>query len=135
MYHLWDFDLTMGNCGYFHGQTGSGPENFWIKDFNSYSKPGDNWFNRMMTDPQFMIMLKKRWNELMPEFRKIPEFIDEQAFILSKAQKRNFEVWGINESIDWVMFPSLGSYDAEVEYLKEFYTTRLEWLNTHINLM
>ena len=25
MYHLWDFDLTLGNCGYFWGNVGNGP--------------------------------------------------------------------------------------------------------------
>jgi hypothetical protein len=77
--------------------------------------------------------VKARWNELMPEFEKIPEFIDDQAFILDKAQKRNFQKWDINISVDWVMFPSLGSYEKEVEYLKKFYSERLQWLNVEIN--
>ena len=133
MYHLWDFDLTLGNCGYFDGSVGNGPENFWIKDFTPGNWKGENWFNLMMKDPTFVFLLKNRWNELMPEFRKIPEFIDDQVFSLDKAQKRNFEKWSIYESVDWVLFPSLGSYEKEVEYLKEFYTARLQWLNTEIN--
>jgi len=31
------------------------------------------------------------------------------------------------------MFPSLGSYEKEVDYLKEFYTERLEWLDKELN--
>lgn len=135
MYHLWDFDLTMGNCGYFHSQTGSGPENFWIRDFNSYSKPGDNWFNRMMKDPAFVQRLKDRWNELKPKFDEIPLYMDEQALILAEAQERNFEVWDIDFSIDWVMMPSLGSYESEVEYLRKFFMARLNWLDSAINRM
>ena len=136
MYHLWDFDLTFGNCGYFHSTVGNGPDNFWIRDVNSYSQPGHNWFNRMMQDPAFVDRLKKRWNELKPEFDKIPDYIDEQAFILSKAAKHNFsEAWSIKESIDWVMMPSLGSYEAEVAYFKYFYTERLNWLDIEINKM
>ena len=69
----------------------------------------------------------------MPEFEKIPDFIDEQVLSLDKARKRNFEKWNINESVDWVMFPSLGTYEKEVEYLKEFYTKRLEWLDRELN--
>ena len=65
-YHLWDFDLTLGNCGYHHGSVGSGPENFWILSVNSYSKPGENWFNLMMKDPAFVTRIKNRWNELKP---------------------------------------------------------------------
>ena len=69
----------------------------------------------------------------MPEFEKIPEFIDDQAFRLEPARKRNFEKWNINESVDWVNFPSLGSYEKELEYLKDFYSDRLEWLDTELN--
>ena len=125
MYHLWDFDLTLGNCGYFWDGVGNGPENFWIKI--------DKWYPHLFEDPSFVTKVKARWNELMPEFEKIPEFIDDQAFILDKAQKRNFQKWDINISVDWVMFPSLGSYEKEVEYLKKFYSERLQWLNVEIN--
>jgi hypothetical protein len=88
----------------------------------------------MMKDPAFVTRLKNRWNELKPEFDKIPDFIDQQAFILSKAAAHNFsEAWDIKEVIPWVMMPSKGSYEAEVAYLKQFYTERLKWLDTEIN--
>ena len=125
MYHLWDFDLTLGNCGYFWGGVGNGPENFWIKL--------DKWYPYLFKDPAFVTKVQNRWNELVPQFRQIPAFIDEQVLSLDKAQKRNFEVWDINESIDWIAFPSLGSYEEEVRYLKEFYTARLLWLDRELN--
>ncbi len=125
MYHLWDFDLTLGNCGYFWGDVGNGPENFWIKL--------DKWYPHLFKDPAFVEKVQKRWNGLMPEFSKIPDFIDEQVLYLDKAQERNFKVWSIWESVDWVYFPSLGSYEKEVEYLKEFYTERLQWLDRELN--
>ena len=125
MYHLWDFDLTLGNCGYFWDNVGNGPENFWIRL--------DKWFPHLFNDPAFVQKVQKRWNELMPEFSKIPDFIDEQALYLDKAQERNFKVWSIWESVDWVYFPSLGSYEKEVDYLKEFYTERLQWLDRELN--
>ena len=125
MYHLWDFDLTLGNCGYFWDGAGNGPENFWIKI--------DKWFPYLFADPAFVDRVQKRWNELMPEFEKIPEFIDDQALTLAKAQERNFQVWSIWDSVDWVKFPSLGSYEKEVDYLKEFYTKRLQWLDRELN--
>lgn len=125
MYHLWDFDLTMGNCGYFWDSVGNGPENFWIKI--------DKWFPHLFKDPAFVDKVQNRWNELMPELQKIPEFIDDQAFTLAKAQVRNFQVWSIWDSVDWVKFPSLGSYEKEVDYLKEFYTKRLQWLDRELN--
>ena len=125
MYHLWDFDLTLGNCGYFWGDAGNGPENFWIKL--------DKWYPYLFSDPAFVSKVKTRWNELMPEFEKIPQFIDEQALMINDARIRNFRRWSISESVDWVKAPSLGSYKKELDYLKEFYTQRLNWLNTMLN--
>ena len=129
MYHLWDFDLTFGNSGgLLHD-----PEGFFIKDYTPGWYVGDNWFNMMMKDPAFVTRLQARWNELYPQLVSLVDFIDEQAFILDKAQQQNFTVWSIWESVDWVECPSLGSYEAEVEFLKEFYSKRVEWMNTAIN--
>lgn len=80
-----------------------------------------------------MDRLQERWAELYPELSKVPEFIALQALYLDKAKDRNFQKWSIHESVDWVMFPSLGSYERELEYLKEFYTRRLGWLNVELN--
>ena len=128
MYHLWDFDLTLGNCGYFDGSVGNGPENFWVKDYKSDCTRGMGWYGYLFKDPAFVTAVKARLNELMPQLEAIPEFIDDQVFMLEKAQARNFERWDINASVDWVKMPSLGSYEAEVEYLKDFYVSRLDWL-------
>ena len=87
----------------------------------------------MMKDPAFVDRLQARWNELYPQLVSMVDFIEDQAFVLDKAQALNFQVWDINESVDWVDCPSLGSYEAEVEFLKEFYSRRVEWLNDAIN--
>ena len=129
MHHLWDFDLTFGNSGWLSDPTG-----FYIKDYTPGCVPGDNWFNRMMKDPAFVNRLKDRWNELYPQIRAQVDFIDEQALILDKAQQMNFQVWDINtDVVDWVGMPSLGSYKAEVDFMKDFYIKRIQWLNTEIN--
>ena len=129
MYHLWDFDLTFGNSGgLLHN-----PEGFFIKDYTPGWYVGDNWFNRMMKDPAFVDRLQARWNELYPQLVAMVDFIDEQALILDKAQQQNFKVWSIWESVDWVDCPSLGSYKKEVDFLKEFYSKRVEWMNNAIN--
>ncbi|MBR5499151.1 MAG: CotH kinase family protein [Bacteroidales bacterium] len=133
MYHLWDFDLTLGNCGYFPWEVGNGSENFWIKDYKSNSTYGGGWFWMLFQDPDFVDAVQQRWNELLPQLQTIPQFIDEQALLIEAARIRNFQKWSIKESVGWVNFPSLGSYEKELDYLKTFYTERVEWLNTEIN--
>ena len=133
MYHLWDFDLTLGNCGYFPWEIGNGPENFWIKDYKSNSQYGGGWFWYLFKHPDFVLAVQNRWNALLPQLQTIPQFIDEQAKVIEEARIRNFQKWSIKESVNWVMFPSLGSYEKELEYLKTFYTERVEWLDKEIN--
>lgn len=131
MYHLWDFDLTFGNSGWvMHNPVG-----WWIKDYKPDCTLGDNWFNRMFQDPAFVAKVKARWEELLPQLREIPDFIDQQALYLDKAKDRNFNVWDINESVDWVECPSLGSYQKEVDFLKEFYTKRVSWMTNALKNM
>ena len=124
MYHLWDFDLTLGNAGYFGGNVGSGYENYWIRDHR--------WYLYLFRDPYFVTRLQERWTELYPQLETIPAFIDRQALCLEKAIERNFRKWSINESVGWVEMPSKGSYKAELDYLKEFYRRRLGWLNVEL---
>ena len=125
MYHLWDFDLTLGNCGYFNDAYGNGPENFYIR----YSA----WYRYMFEDPQFIKELKTRWNSLYPDLKTMTQYIEQQAFYLEQAQVRNFQTWNIRLSVDWVNMPSKGSYEAELKYLMDFYTARLNWLHTELN--
>ncbi len=133
MYHLWDFDLTLGNCGYFDSRVGNGPEGFYIKDFNSVGEKDSGWYHRLFQDPAFTKKVVERWEALYSELKAIPQYIEEQALILGPAQERNFAVWPIGDSVDWVRFPSLGSYEAEVDYLIKFYSERLKWLDAALH--
>ena len=124
MYHMWDFDLTMGVCGYFSSSVGNGPENFYIKDAK--------WYKYLFRDKNFVKQLKDRWNELYPQLAAVPDFIDTHAKYLEKAAERNFQVWPVNKlasSAGWVKYSPKGSWEAELEYFKEFYTDRLVWLD------
>lgn len=133
MYHLWDFDLTMGNCDYFDSGN-NGPTGWWIKEW-SYIGQYHGWYYRLFMDPEFCKMVKDRWNELYPHFQKVPQFIDENAALLinTEAQARNFKVWSITDMDWWNRSHKVSSYRGEIDYLKDFYNKRLEWLNTNIN--
>ena len=125
MYHVWDFDLTLGNAGYFPAEVGNGYDNFWIKD--------QRWYHYLFKDPVFVAEVKERWNELYPQLQEVTPFISQQTLYLEKAAARNFGRWDINETVGWVNVQPYGSYEAEVEYLKGFYTRRLGWLHLEIN--
>jgi len=124
MYHVWDFDITMGNCNY----TGfEKPEGWQMK--------GAKWYNKMFQDPSFVREVKERWNELYPQIRQVPEFVEEQIALLDGAQHRNFERWDILGIYVWPNAVWLGSYDAEVDFFLDYYSKRVEWLNKQLNAL
>lgn len=130
MYHLWDFDLTLGNCDYFDSGN-NGPTGWWIKDYGYWGK-NHGWYYRLFMDKAFVQKVKDRWNELYPEFEKVPDFIDSQEFILKEAAARNFNKWKILGVYVWPNFKVFSTYEAEVEWLRTFYSQRLDWLNKNI---
>ena len=135
MYHVWDFDLTIGNCNYFQDY-GYGADNtykgFFIKDFG-YLGYGSGWFVRLFEDPAFREKVKFRWNEIKPQLAKVPDFIDSHQKELVEVAGRNFRRWPILNTWVWPNVVVTGSYQGEVDYMKNFYTNRLEWLDAEIN--
>ena len=138
MYHVWDFDIAFGNCNYFpdfwEGVT-NGPEGWFVKDFINYKQKNDGWFGRLFKDPAFVQRVKEIWNEAMPALEEIPNFIDYNATLLGGAPDRNFNKWKILDKKVWPNVEAFGTYDAEINYLKSFYTTRLKWLDKAINAL
>ena len=132
MYHVWDFDLTLGNCDYFDAAVGNDYKNFYIKDYGSRGL-NTSWYHRLFQDPAFVDKVQARWKEVLPELRTVTDYIDEQHTLLCGAEDRNFEKWNILSVYVWPNEKVLQTYDAELSYLKIFYKSRLSWLD--INLM
>lgn len=131
MYHLWDFDITFGNCDYY--DDGLQPwEGWWTRNHNQFG-PGRGWYFRLFLDPVFSARVKERWNELYPEFRALYDEIDGMVADMGSAPARNFKKWDILNTYVWPNYKVTGSYKGEVEWLKENYIKRLDWMNTNIN--
>ena len=131
-YHIWDFDLSLGNCNFFPGEVGNGPENFYVR-YYGFQGYGWGWYYRLFQDKNFKYKVRNRWNELKPQLDGIPDFIDQRADYIREAAGRNFKTWDILRTNVWSQVKICGSFQAEVDYLKQFYTERLEWLDTEIN--
>ena len=83
-------------------------------------------------DPDFTAQVKARWIEVYPQLETIPDFIDKQVKILGDAPDRNFKRWNILNTYVWPNAKVTGSYVGEVDWLKENYKKRLEWLDSQI---
>lgn len=123
MYHVWDFDITLGNCNYFKDDAG---RRMWLIK-------GCVWYNQLFRDRSFVDKVKKRWNEVYPELKTVPDFILEERALLKGAEDRNFSRWDILGKYVWPNYTWFATYDEELKFLLDFYNDRLEWLNKEIN--
>ena len=121
MYHVWDFDITLGNCNYTNFEKPEGWQMRYVK-----------WYNQLFHDPAFKQAVVDRWTELYPDLQKVPSFLDRQRKLMAQAQDRNFQRWDILGKYVWPNYYHFDTYDEEYAFLKEFYNKRLQWLNTKI---
>lgn len=128
MYFVWDFDLSLGNCGL--GMY----DGWWVKDYGAAGKD-EGWYCRLFEDPEFVAKVQRRWKEVYPQFRELYNWIDVQAVIMDDAQERNFRKWDILGIFVMPNYKVTGSYEGEIQWLKDFYWNRLEWLNVNLNTL
>ena len=118
---LWDFDISMGN--YFQeGGTAAAnnPEGFYIKNVT--------WYQRMFTDPEFVDLVKKRFDVYYNSQDKIYSQIDKIEAKTHDAYQGEIDLWQpFNSS-------NAQSYRKErLDYLKNWLRKRFDWLKTEIN--
>ena len=123
MYHVWDFDITLGNCDYTDFEKPEGWQMRYVK-----------WYNQLFFDPDFKKAVVDRWNELYSILlTQVPAFLDRQHALLAGAEARNFDRWQILGVKVWPNYYYYPTYEQEYAFLKEFYEARLAWLNDRIN--
>lgn len=91
------------------------------------------WINRLMQDQSFRNAIRDRWNSIKDKVNSIPSFVDQLAAQLAYSQKKNFEAWNILNEQVYLNLQAAGSYEGEVEYLKNYLVRRLAWLDTQFN--
>jgi hypothetical protein len=133
---VWDFNFAMGNADYCEGGDHVG----WQFNFN-FVCPWDGkgnhfWWRRFLEDPAFEQQLMNRYDELREtvfSLESIHARIDSLvAEIGDDAVQRNFEKFPILGEYIWPNNFIGGSYDAEVQYLKDWFGLRLEFMDTSI---
>lgn len=135
---IWDFNLAFGNANYCSG----GNPNVWAYKFNERC-PQDFWltpfwWDRLLEDPNFVSQLKQRWSELRAgtfSESNILGKIDAYDLELTNAGaiNENFDKWSVLGTYIWPNNFIGNSHDEEVDYLKNWVSDRLSWLDTSIS--
>ena len=109
MYHVWDFDITLGNCDYTNFEKPEGWQMRYVK-----------WYNQMFFDPAFKKAVVDRWNELYPTLlTQVTAFLDRQHTLMAGAETRNFDRWQILGVKVWPNYYYFPTYEEEYAFLKE----------------
>ncbi len=141
---VWDFDLTLGNYNSnpswdFNLSDGNSPQGWLIRlrggDFlhgDSYAEQ-KTYYQYLFEDPLFVQDLKDRWEVVKPRLDKIPVFIDKMVEYNQLAYDHNRDE-GFNPRAEWggSGIKSFGTWKEAVTFMSNFYTQRIQWLDTNI---
>lgn len=127
---VWDFDLAWNNANYGLASDPTGWE--YTQTSTPYEIP--RWWERFMQDPNFQNRIKCRWEQLRNNNIITPATllakVDSFASVLSESQARNFKQWPILDANVWANpLPIPNSYPAHISELKNWITSRYNWLN------
>ena len=120
---LWDFDLAFGNINY--NNEPKSPIGFWVKD--------NQWISRLFEDPAFVEKVKTRFAYYRSKETFIQSMIDQYAAQLERSQYANDQIW---HTIGIPLWPNpvwFNSYALEVEYMKNWLSQRMNWLDKVAN--
>lgn len=132
---IWDYNLTYGNADYCNGNSYTG----WAFDFNSVC-PQDGyqipfWWNRMLQDLTFGKKVKEKYRALRQTVltpQRLSAFVDSTTSLVTEARIRNFTKWPVIGVYVWPNGYVGATYQKEVDYLKDWITQRLGWMDVAI---
>ncbi len=131
---VWDFDLAYendkrtypinSNSNWIYASTGSCAAGF--RDF----------VNRLFSDPDFLLEVKSTYacyrDRGILTKSALLDVVDEYAAELSKSQELNFKRWDIMNTLVHGNPKIYGSYEAEVNNVKNYISARLDWMDNKL---
>ena len=69
---------------------------------------------------------------MRPKLGDVSERICEVESEIAFAQKDNFEKWPTLDQCYGAALIALGSWEAEVDYVKDFFANRIIWMDNYI---
>jgi hypothetical protein len=130
---VWDFNIALGNANYCNGGDVTG----WAWNFNRVCQDDywviPFWWERMRQDSNFLIATQLRWQELRATTLSnaaVNQMLDSlQALVADGPVTRNFVRWPIMGTWQWPNNFVGNSWNAEMNYLREWTLGRLAWMD------
>ena len=128
---LWDFNLGYGNVDYCSCENIEG----WAYINSSYCGNTPLWWIRFAEDTSFMDAVRCRWDELRENLlstENVLHYLDSMALHFGAAPLRNYQKWPILGIYIWPNHFIGQTYPEELNYLKEWLTGRMDWMDANL---
>ncbi len=125
---VWDFDLSLGNAN-------EGAEEYtdiFVGNGQGSKNGPDAWFTLAMKQKWFRQLVADKWVEVYDSIAQMPQFILDEGKLGLASYKRNFKRWDIFGTVqnrETYYITSLRTYKAHYEYLAQWLTNRIAWLD------
>lgn len=115
---LWDFDVTFGNN-----------TNPIVNPYTGLIGEKSTWYARLMQDPAFVRQLKERYNFFYEHKTEFFHFINSSKNYLKYSIIEDNNKWAVFYQQGFANYDVWGSYNNEVEDLKNWLNNRIDWLH------
>ena len=124
---VWDFDLSFGNCEEKFEKRISTPDGF--------STMLNPWISQLFKDPSFVKSVKLRFEYFYGQKEAIFKELNEDSQYLKYAVSENNNRWHTLYTPAWRNPNIWGSYENEVQFMKQWLNTRMDWLKQQYDNM
>ena len=126
---LWDYDLGFGAYpSIFNAEIArvfNQPEGFSLKN--------SAWYSRLFEDPAFVSKVKERFSVYYSMKQELLNYIDSREALLTDKVVEDNKLWG-TITYKSVAAPQVATaYHQKIVFLKNWLSTRLDWLNENIS--
>ena len=120
----WDFDLSLDNDVRLYP---TNSKKKWIFTYGGSSGTFRKFISKLMSCEDTLKAVQQKWRDIiMNSFtkEKVLNFIEEQIKYLDESIKLNFKRWNVLNKILGLEAVARGSYEEEINHLKEFIEER-----------
>lgn len=129
---VWDFDIAFDNDYRTHDNLNNPNADYIWRSGASLANGMPDFVGTVLNQNQ--AVLRATWTRARDTQRITAEslnaYIDARAAELQQAQALNFLRWPILNQVQHMNYTARGTYDAEVQAVKDYLTKRIAWLDT-----
>lgn len=131
----WDFDLAFDNDNRTYPVCGLPG---WVYNTSgSYASGMRAFVNRLLSDTKAMKELQQLWSDArdngLMDVESLIGYVDSTAQVLERSQKLNFKRWNILNSYIHCNPRVAGTYEGEIQYVRDFLAQRILWMDNRLN--